>query len=150
MGTSNTFMFWVFYLFLYLLYVLSPCHVIQVQPHCCICPRDLKSAYEGEHMIFGLLSLADLAQNDVLQFHHLLEVLSMHVWIWNIETCWNLFKKRSGRRGKLMERMNQTGVQYRFVWICHNEIPPYNYHTLIKLFSKKQTCNFLCWVIWIW
>jgi hypothetical protein len=24
-------MFWVFYLFLYLLYVLSPCHVIQVQ-----------------------------------------------------------------------------------------------------------------------
>jgi hypothetical protein len=29
---------------------------------------DLKSAYEGEHMIFGLLSLANLAQNDVLQF----------------------------------------------------------------------------------
>jgi hypothetical protein len=27
---------------------------------------DLKSAYEGEHMIFGLLSLADLTQNDVL------------------------------------------------------------------------------------
>jgi hypothetical protein len=30
---------------------------------------DLKSVYKGEHMIFGLLSLADLAQNDVLQFH---------------------------------------------------------------------------------
>jgi hypothetical protein len=30
---------------------------------------DLMSAYEGEHMIFGLLGLADLAQNDVLQFH---------------------------------------------------------------------------------
>jgi hypothetical protein len=30
---------------------------------------DLKSAYEGEHMIFGLLNLADLAQNDALQFH---------------------------------------------------------------------------------
>jgi hypothetical protein len=27
------------------------------------------SAYEGEHTIFGLLTLADLAQNDVLQFH---------------------------------------------------------------------------------
>jgi hypothetical protein len=27
---------------------------------------DLKSTYEGEHMIFGLLSLADLTQNDVL------------------------------------------------------------------------------------
>jgi hypothetical protein len=33
---------------------------------------DLKSASEGEHTIFCLLSLADLAQNDVLQFHHLL------------------------------------------------------------------------------
>jgi hypothetical protein len=30
---------------------------------------DLKSEYEGEHTIFGLLSLADLTQNDVLQFH---------------------------------------------------------------------------------
>jgi hypothetical protein len=27
---------------------------------------DLKSTYEGEHMIFGLLSQANLAQNDVL------------------------------------------------------------------------------------
>jgi hypothetical protein len=33
--------------------------------------QDLKSAYEGEHTIFGLLSLANLTQNDVLQFHHL-------------------------------------------------------------------------------
>jgi hypothetical protein len=30
---------------------------------------DLKSAYEGEHKTFGLLSLANLVQNDVLQFH---------------------------------------------------------------------------------
>jgi hypothetical protein len=30
---------------------------------------DLKSAYEGEHMIFGLLGLANLAQDDVMQFH---------------------------------------------------------------------------------
>jgi hypothetical protein len=30
---------------------------------------DLKSAYEGEDMIFGLLSLSNLAQNDVLQVH---------------------------------------------------------------------------------
>jgi hypothetical protein len=32
---------------------------------------DLKSAYEGEHTIFGLLSLANLAQDDVFQFHPL-------------------------------------------------------------------------------
>jgi hypothetical protein len=30
---------------------------------------DLKSAYEGEHTTFGLLGLANLAQDDVLQFH---------------------------------------------------------------------------------
>jgi hypothetical protein len=30
---------------------------------------DLKSAYEGEYMIFGLLSLAKLAQDYVLQFY---------------------------------------------------------------------------------
>jgi hypothetical protein len=30
---------------------------------------DLKSTYEGEHMVFGLLSLAYLAQDDVLEFH---------------------------------------------------------------------------------
>jgi hypothetical protein len=32
---------------------------------------DLMSAYEGEHMIFGLLGQANLTQNDVLQFMHL-------------------------------------------------------------------------------
>jgi hypothetical protein len=30
------------------------------------------SAYEGEHTIFGLLSLANLTQDDVLQSIHLL------------------------------------------------------------------------------
>jgi hypothetical protein len=29
---------------------------------------DLKTAYAGENIIFGLLSPANLAQNDVLQF----------------------------------------------------------------------------------
>jgi hypothetical protein len=37
--------------------------------HIAVFVLDLKSAYEGEHMIFGLLSVANLAQNDVLQFH---------------------------------------------------------------------------------
>jgi hypothetical protein len=63
-GNWNKIEFWgcVFYLFLYL-----PC-VHQVQPHCCICPTS-KVCIWGEHTIFGLLSLPDLAQNDVLQFH---------------------------------------------------------------------------------
>jgi hypothetical protein len=30
---------------------------------------DLKSTYEGEHMVFGLLGQANLTHNDVLQFH---------------------------------------------------------------------------------
>jgi hypothetical protein len=33
---------------------------------------DLKTAYEGEHIMFGLMSLANLPQNDVLQFHPIL------------------------------------------------------------------------------
>jgi hypothetical protein len=44
----------------YLAYVLSPCHMTQVQQHF-VFALDLKSAYEGEQMIFGLLSLANLA-----------------------------------------------------------------------------------------
>jgi hypothetical protein len=52
-------MFWVFFLFPYILYVLYPCHVIQVQ-NIAIFALDLKSAHDGEHTIFGLLSLANL------------------------------------------------------------------------------------------
>jgi hypothetical protein len=40
--------------------------------HIAVCALDLKSAYEEEHMIFHFLSLANLLQNDVLQFIHLL------------------------------------------------------------------------------
>jgi hypothetical protein len=38
-GTSNAFMFWVFYLTPYFLYMFSPCHVTQVLQHCCVFPR---------------------------------------------------------------------------------------------------------------
>jgi hypothetical protein len=65
-GTLNVFMFWVFDLFLYLPYVLSPYRGIQAN-HIAAFALDLKSTYEGKHMIFGLLSLTDLAQNDGLQ-----------------------------------------------------------------------------------
>jgi hypothetical protein len=34
---------------------------------------DLMSTYEGEHTIFGLLSQANLTQNDVLQFQSFLK-----------------------------------------------------------------------------
>jgi hypothetical protein len=37
---------------------------------------DLKSADEGEHRIFGLLGLANLAQDDVLQFHPFMKKIS--------------------------------------------------------------------------
>jgi hypothetical protein len=36
------------------------------------------------------------------------DVLSMHVQIWNTETCWSHIKKGNGVRGKIMEEMNQT------------------------------------------
>jgi hypothetical protein len=37
--------------------------------HIAVFDLDLKSTYEGEQTIFDL-SLADLTQNNVLQFHH--------------------------------------------------------------------------------
>jgi hypothetical protein len=37
--------------------------------HIVVFAIDLKSAYEAEYMIIGLLSLANFAQNNVLQFH---------------------------------------------------------------------------------
>jgi hypothetical protein len=40
--------------------------------HIAVFSLDLKSAYEGEHMNIGLLSLAKLAQDDVLSSIHLL------------------------------------------------------------------------------
>jgi hypothetical protein len=39
--------------------------------HIAVFALDLKPAYEGEHMIFDLLSLANLTQNDVLHSIHL-------------------------------------------------------------------------------
>jgi hypothetical protein len=48
------------------------CSPLVMWPKCnniAVFALDLKSAYEGEHTIFGLLSLANLTQNNVLQFH---------------------------------------------------------------------------------
>jgi hypothetical protein len=47
----------------------SPLSMRPKSNHIAVFALDLKSAYEGKHTIFGLLSLANLAQNDVLQFH---------------------------------------------------------------------------------
>jgi hypothetical protein len=51
----------------------------------------------------------------------MVEVLSIHVRIWNIETCQSHFKKGSVGRGRIMEGMNQTGVQYLYIWKCLNK-----------------------------
>jgi hypothetical protein len=40
----------------------------------------------------------------------MVELLSMHVWIWNTETCQSHFKNGSKGRGRKMEGMNQTAV----------------------------------------
>jgi hypothetical protein len=64
-GDTECFHVLGFYLFLYHPNVLSPFHVIKSN-HIATFALDQKSAYKGEYMIFGLLGLADLAQNDVL------------------------------------------------------------------------------------
>jgi hypothetical protein len=50
--------FWVSYLSPYLPYMLSPYHWPKSN-HIAVFALDLKSAYKGEHMTFGLLSLAN-------------------------------------------------------------------------------------------
>jgi hypothetical protein len=53
----------------YISCMCSPFVIWSKSNHIAAFALDLMSACEGEHMIFGLLSLADLAQNDALQFH---------------------------------------------------------------------------------
>jgi hypothetical protein len=62
-------MFWVFYLSPNLQYVLSSLAMWPKSNNIVVFALDLKSTNEGEYVIFGLLSLANIAQNDVLQFH---------------------------------------------------------------------------------
>jgi hypothetical protein len=52
--------------YFWITHMLSPLVMWPQSKHIATFALDLKSAYEGEHTIFGLLSLADLTQNDVL------------------------------------------------------------------------------------
>jgi hypothetical protein len=52
--------------YFYITHMCSPLSCDFQSKHIAAFALDLKSAYEGEYMIFGLLSLANLAQNDVL------------------------------------------------------------------------------------
>jgi hypothetical protein len=51
----------------------------------------------------------------------------MYVWIWNIENCWNHFKKGSGGGRNIMVVRNQTGMQYMCIGKCQNEMPYISY-----------------------
>jgi hypothetical protein len=52
-------------------HVCSPLVMWPKSNHITSFALDLKSTYEREHTIFGLLSLANLAQNDVLQLNYI-------------------------------------------------------------------------------
>jgi hypothetical protein len=52
--------------YFYITQICSPLVMWSQSNHIAAFALDLKSAYEGEHTNFDLLSLADLAQNDVL------------------------------------------------------------------------------------
>jgi hypothetical protein len=52
--------------------------------------------------------------------------------MWNVEIVEVIFKKRSGGRGRIMEEMNQTGVQYICGYVTMKSLC--NYHILIKMF----------------
>jgi hypothetical protein len=49
------------------------------------------STYEGEHTIFGLLSQANLTQNDVLQFHPFTYYYGINTTINFISQLYSLF-----------------------------------------------------------
>jgi hypothetical protein len=49
----------------------SPFFLWSKSNHIAAFALDLQSAYEGEHMIFGLLRLADITQNDFYRSIHL-------------------------------------------------------------------------------
>jgi hypothetical protein len=61
----QTFSCFGFYTYFYITHMCSPLIMWSQSNHIAAFALDLKSAYEREHMIFDLLSLADLAQNDV-------------------------------------------------------------------------------------
>jgi hypothetical protein len=52
--------------YFYIFHTCSPLVMWSQSNHIATFALDLKSTYEGEHTTFGLQSLADLAQNDVL------------------------------------------------------------------------------------
>jgi hypothetical protein len=53
----------------YISHICDPLVMSSKSNHIAAFALDLNSTYEGEHTIFGLLNLANLAQNDILQFH---------------------------------------------------------------------------------
>jgi hypothetical protein len=83
-GDIKHFQVWVSYLSPFLPYVLS----LSMWPksnNTTAFALDLKYIYEGGHMIFGLLSLANLAQDDVFQFHQFTckyqNFILLHGWV---------------------------------------------------------------------
>jgi hypothetical protein len=71
----------------------------------------------------------------------MVDILSMHVWIWNTETCEIIFKKGVGEEGKYEGGETNSGPKYVYMEMSQwNHL--YNYHILIKTFKKyneKQT-----------
>jgi hypothetical protein len=53
----------------------------------------------------------------------MVEILSIYVWIWNTETCWNHVKKGNQGRGEIMEGMKQTRAQCMYMRKYHKGTP---------------------------
>jgi hypothetical protein len=66
-------------------HMCSPLVMWPKSNHIAVFVQYLKSAYEGEHTIFRFLSLANLAHNDVLQYHTFIckwwDFILLHGWI---------------------------------------------------------------------
>jgi hypothetical protein len=67
---------------------------------------------------------------------NMVDVFSIHVWIWNIETCWSHFKKWGEGRERTIDKTQQTGVHYMHIWKCHSKT---SCTTIITNKNAKQT-----------
>jgi hypothetical protein len=80
------------------------------------------------------------------------EVLSTHVWMWNIETYQVLLRREWGKRNNNGGNEPNQSTIYLYVEISQRN-PFCNYHILIKHFFKNESCSvnpsvYIMWSFW--
>jgi hypothetical protein len=73
------------------------------------------------------------------------DMLSIHVWIWNTETCQSHFKKQEEEERESRRRRTKPGTLHTYMEMPHwNAL--YNYYVLMKVFFKDWGQDWEAWV----